>query len=319
MIGYIVRRLLALIPILLFASIVVFLMIHLIPGDAASAIAGPDVTPEQLEALREKMGLNEPLYYQYWIWLRQILGGDLGVSNVSHLPVATLIASRLPATLELTTAAIVFAVIIAIPAGVLAALRHRKPADHAVSVVSSIGLSVPEYWSGLLAIIFFSVWLGWLPPGGRVAPADNVWLWLRSLLLPAVTLGLPLAAMQVRFVRASMIEVLHEQYILTARSKGLNKLRIVVVHALRNSLIPLMTVLGIQVGRLMGGAILVESIYNWPGIGRMIVQSISQRDYALVQAEVLLIVIIFTVLNLVIDILYGVVDPRVRLGAQSAR
>jgi peptide/nickel transport system permease protein len=318
MAAYILRRILSLIPILFLASVIVFLMIHLIPGDAAAAIAGQDAEPEVIEALREKMGLNEPLYVQYLIWIRQILSGDLGISNVSHLPVTKLIGDRLPATIELTTSAILMAIIFAIPAGVIAALRHRKPPDLTISVVTSIGLAVPEYWSGLLAIIIFAVYLHWLPPGGRVPPDDDPIQWIKSLLLPAITLGYPIGCMQARFVRASMIEVMHEQYILTARSKGLKQNKIVISHALRNSLIPLITVVGIQLGRMMGGAILVESIYNWPGIGRMIVQAITQRDYAIVQATVLLVVIIFAFLSLMTDILYRVVDPRISLTGNSS-
>ena len=316
---YIVRRLIALIPILFIASVIVFLMIHLIPGDAATAYAGMDATPEQIEAVREKMGLKEPLYIQYWVWLSRIFQGDLGNSIVSHLPVWKLIMIRLPATVELTISAMIMAVLFSIPVGVIAALHHRKLADQTVSVVTSIGLAIPEYWSGLLAIIIFAVYLHWLPAGGRVEPSEGIIPWLKSLLLPAITLGYPIGCMQARFVRASMIEVMEEQYILFARSKGLKQSVIVLTHALRNSLIPLMTVIGIQLGRMMGGAILVESIYNWPGVGRMVVQSIIQRDYAVVQGVVLLIVIVFSMLSLATDILYRVIDPRINLTEQTRR
>jgi peptide/nickel transport system permease protein len=316
---YVVKRLVLVIPTLLFASVVIFLMIRLIPGDSAAAFAGPDATPEVLAALRNKMGLGQPLYVQYFLWFGDLLHGDLGTSNVSGLPVTQLISGRVSATAELATAAIVAAIAFAMPVGIFAALRHRRYADRIVSMVTSVGLSVPEYWTGLLAILFFAVYLKILPPGGRVPPTHGIIPWLRTLLLPAITLGFPIACMQARFVRASMIEVMREQYILTARSKGLRMGKIVRVHALRNALIPLMTVIGIQMGRLMGGAILVESVYNWPGIGRLVVQSISQRDYALVQASVLLIVVMFSVVNLITDLLYGVVDPRVAAGEEPAR
>jgi peptide/nickel transport system permease protein len=316
---YTVRRLLLLIPTLLFVSIIVFLMIRLIPGDAAAAFAGPDATPAVLAALRQKMGLNQPLPVQYWLWLTDVFHGDLGQSNVSGLSVTQLISGRIYATVELTLSAIVMAIAWAIPVGIAAALFHRRIADRVVSLVTSLGLSVPEYWTGLLAILFFAVYLKWLPPGGRVAPDRNILLWIRSLLLPAITLGFPIACIQARFVRASMIEVMREQYILTARSKGLGAGRIVVTHALRNSLIPMMTVMGIQMGRLMGGAILVESVYNWPGIGRLMVESIAERDYSVVQASVLLFVLMFSIINLVIDLLYGVADPRAAVGEASAR
>lgn len=310
---YIVRRLLSLIGVVIFCSVVVFLMIHLIPGDAAVALAGPDAEPQVVQALRVKMGLTKPLYEQYFIWASQVLRGDLGTSYVSQFPVSKMILDRLPATLELTLAALVISLLFAIPAGVLAALRHRKGFDLAVSVVTSTGLAVPEYWSGLLAILFFAVYLHWLPPGGRVAPNTDLSNWLKSLALPALTLAFPIAAMQARFVRTTMIDVLNEPYIAVARGKGLRPRRIVMVHALRNSLIPLVTVVTIQMGRLLGGAILVESIYNWPGIGRLIVTAITQRDYALVQATVLCMVILFSSINLLTDLFYGVIDPRIRL------
>lgn len=316
---YVFRRFLGLVPTLLLASIVVFSIMHLIPGDAAAAIVGRDATPEAIEAVREKMGLNEPLYVQYGIWLRNVARGDLGISNVSHLPVTDLIGKRLPATIELTASAMLFALMFSIPTGIAAALWHRRPPDYALSVVTSVGLSVPEYWSGLLAIIVFAVTLSWLPPGGRVAPSEDLVLWAKSLFLPAITLGFPIGSMQARFVRASMIEIMREQYIRTATSKGLSRRSVVLGHALRNALIPLMTVLGLQLGRMMGGAILVESVYNWPGVGRMVVQAITQRDYALVQAIVLLIVIIVSLLNLTMDLLYGVVDPRIRVSEDTSR
>jgi len=316
---YIIRRLIMLIPVLFIVSVMIFLMMHLIPGDAATAYAGLDATPEQIEAVREKLGLNKPLYIQYWMWLSRILQGDLGESVVSRLPVWKLIMLRLPVTVELAISAMIMAVLFSIPAGVIAALRQRKLADQTVSVVTSIGLAVPEYWSGLLAIIIFGVYLHWLPVGSRVAPSEGTILWLKSLLLPAITLGYPIGCLQARFVRASMIEVMQQPYILVARSKGLNRRVIVLIHALRNSLIPLMTVMGLQLGRMMGGAILVESIYNWPGVGRMLVQSITQRDYALVQASVLIIVIIFSIINLATDILYHVIDPRIGLTEGTRR
>jgi peptide/nickel transport system permease protein len=294
-------------------------MIHLVPGDAVTAYVGMDATPEQREAVREEMGLNEPLYIQYWIWLSQIFQGDLGNSLVSFLPIWNLIMVRLPATVELTIAAMIMAVLFSIPVGVIAALRHRKLADQTVSFATSIGLAVPEYWSGLLAIIIFAVYLHWLPAGGRVEPSEGIIPWLKSLLLPAITLGYPIGCMQARFVRASMIEVMHEQYILVARSKGLKQGVIVLTHALRNSLIPLLTIIGIQLGRMMGGAILVESVYNWPGLGTMLVKSITQRDYQLVQAVVLLAVIVFIMLSLATDILYRVIDPRINLTEQTRR
>jgi ABC-type dipeptide/oligopeptide/nickel transport system permease component len=231
---------------------------------------------------------------------------------VSGFKVSKLIAGRFPATLELALAALLAGMAFGIPAGVLAALRHRGRIDLAVSVVTSTGLAVPEYWSGLLAILVFAVYLHWLPPGGRVSPATSLTGWLESLTLPALTLGFPIGCSQARFVRATMLDVMREQYILVSYSKGLSRARVILKHVLRNSLIPLVTVMGIQMGRLLGGAILVESIYNWPGIGRMMVVAITQRDYALVQANVLVIVLLFSVINLFTDVIYGFLDPRIR-------
>ncbi len=310
---YIVRRLFSLVGVVIFSSVVVFLMIHLIPGDAAVALAGPDAEPQVVQALREKMGLTKPLYEQYFIWAAQVLRGDLGTSYVSQFPVSKMILDRLPATLELTFAALLISVLLAIPAGVIAALKQRKVFDLAVSVVTSTGLAVPEYWSGLLAILFFTVYLHWLPPGGRIVPTVDLVGWLKSLALPALTLAFPIAAMQARFVRTTMIEVMNEPYIMVARGKGLGSRRIVMTHALRNGLIPLITVVAIQMGRLLGGAILVESIYNWPGIGRLMVVAITQRDYSLVQATVLCMVILFSLINLLTDLFYGLIDPRIRV------
>ncbi len=315
MLRYIARRLIYLVGVVISSSIIIFLMIHLIPGDAAVALAGPDAEPEVVQALRVKMGLTKPLYEQYAIWAGQVLTGDLGTSYVSQFPVTKMISDRLPATLELTSAALILSILFAVPTGVLAAMRHRKRSDLAVSVVTSIGLTVPEYWSGLLAILVFAVFLHWLPPGGRVAPTDNFLNWVKSLALPAITLAFPIGSMQARFVRSTMIEVMNEQYILVARGKGLRPGRILMVHALRNSLIPLITIVAIQMGRLLGGAILVESIYNWPGIGRLMVVALTQRDYALVQATVLIMVILFSLINLMTDFIYGVLDPRIRIAA----
>ncbi|MGH7321313.1 MAG: ABC transporter permease [Candidatus Rokuibacteriota bacterium] len=309
---FLVRRLLQTVPVIAFVSIVVFLLMRLIPGDPAVVIAGPDAEREVLDALRAKLGLNEPLPVQYVVWLSHILRGDFGVSYSSGFPVSELLAKRFPATLELTLAALVIGVLLSFPLGIAAALHHRKRLDFGISVGTTVGLAVPEFWSGILMVIVFAVVLKWLPPGGRVPVLERPLAGLESLVLPAVTLALPVVAAQTRFVRAALLQVFREQYIQTAHAKGLRKTAVVLRHALRNALIPVVTVIGIQLGRLLGGAVLIETVFNWPGVGRLMVVALADRDYTVVQATLLVLVVTFSLINLTMDIVYGVLDPRIR-------
>ncbi len=310
---FILRRVLQAIPVLILASVGVFLLLHMVPGDPALLLAGPDATPEVVVAVRKDMGLDQPLPVQYTLWMSHALRGDLGKSYISRLPVWQLIQNALPATIELTLAALVMAILLGIPTGILSAVKRQSMPDWAITAINALSLSIPNFWLGILLIILFALVLNWLPPGGRVELLSNPGVAWKSLLLPALTLALHIGAVLSRFTRAAMIEVLHEDYIRTARAKGLSAIGVISNHAMRNALIPIVTVLGIQFGRLLGGAVIVESVFAWPGIGRMVLQAVLNRDYLLVQGALLLLVMTFIVINLIVDLLYGLLDPRIRL------
>lgn len=316
---YLTRRLIQTLPVVILTSIGVFMLLRLVPGDPALIYAGPDAPREVVEAVRRDMGLDQPLPVQYVIWLQHVLSGDLGLSLASKYPVGELIAQRLPATVELTGAAFLLALVISLPTGIVSALRPRTGIDFGLTVFSTLSLAVPNFWLGILLIILLSLRLGWLPSGGRVMLAKDPLQALHHLLLPAFTLSLSLAAEFSRFLKCSMLEVLQEHYIRTARAKGLREVTIVVHHALRNALVPLVTVLGVRFGQLLGGAVIVESVFTWPGVGRLLLVAIQNRDYTVVQGTLLLLVMGFVLVNLFTDILYGFLDPRVRLGARGSQ
>jgi peptide/nickel transport system permease protein len=317
--GFVLRRLLEALPVLFLATLLIFLGLRTLPGDPAVVLAGQDASPETLAAIRAANGLDQPLPVQYVIWLGNVVRGDFGVSFFTRAPVSQLIAQRAPATLELGIAGMLLTVLLGIPTGVLAAVRQRRPSDWVVSAFNGLAVAVPGFWLGILAILLFSLLLGWLPPGGRGDLVRDPMLELKFLLLPAVTLALPGAAGLSRLVKASMLEVLGDDYVRTARAKGLAQSSVVWRHALRNALVPVATVLGLQFGRLLGGAVITESVFSWPGLGRLIRDSIGNRDYAVVQACLLLLVLLFIVINLMTDIAYGALDPRIRLGAGRSR
>jgi len=301
---------------LLGVSLLTFLFIRLIPGDAIAARLGTStaLTPEQLASLRAYFGLDQPLPLQYWSWLTSLLRGDAGYSIRTGRPVLLEIAQRLPATLELALAATAIALAVGLPLGLLSALRPRLRLDVAARIGGLIGLSLPNFWLGTLIIVLFSLYLRWLPnTGGYVDflqdPAGN----LRLLLFPAITLGLALAAATMRMTRSAMLDVLGADYVRTATAKGLAPRVVLRRHVLKNGLIVVITLLGIQVGQLLGGAVVVEEIFAVPGVGRLLLNAIVQRDYALVQGAVLVIAILFVALNIVVDLLYGYLDPRIRL------
>jgi len=313
MLGYIVRRLFQLIPVILLSSFLVFMLLHLVPGDPAETVAGPDATPDVIKAVRHKMGLDRPLAVQYGIWLGHIARADLGESYISRMPVVDLVGYAFPATIQLTLAALLLALGISLPLGVLASLKQGSKLDLFVQAYTALGLAVPNFWLGILLILVFALVFGILPPGGRIDPLQNPALGLKTLLLPAVTLGIQISAVFTRFVRAAMLEVLHEDYVRTARAKGLQERVVVVRHALRSALVPVVTVVGLQFGRLLGGAVVVESVFAWPGVGRLIIQAVEQRDYTVVQAALLWLVAVFLLINLITDIAYAFLDPRIRL------
>lgn len=310
---YALKRLWQMVPVMLLVSVAVFSIIHLIPGNPAQIVAGPNATPEQLAALEARMGLDQPLWTQYAIWLKNVLSGDLGVSYINKYPVGKMIAQRVPATVELALVSGVIALLIALPLGILAALRPGSTIDVITTGFSALSFAMPGFFLLILLIMLFSQELRWLPPSGRPALLEQPGLWAKSVILPAFTLGIGVAANLVRYLRSSLLEVLNQDYVRTARAKGLAEKRVIWRHALPNSLIPVVTVFGLQLGDLLSGAIIIESIYAWPGVGRLTIQAIEWRDYALLQANVLLIVLAFLLVNLLTDLTYGWLDPRIRL------
>ena len=314
---YLAQRLAGAIPTLLGVAVLTFAFIRLIPGDAIAARLGTSTAldPEQLASLRSYFGLDQPLPVQFWTWLTSLLHGDAGYSIRTGRPVLVEIAQRLPATLELTVAAAVIAIAVGVPLGLVSALRPRSRLDVIVRIGGLVALSLPSFWLGTLIIVLFSLYLRWLPnTGGYVEFAQDPLANLGLLLFPAITLGLALAGATMRMTRSAMLDVLGADYVRTATAKGLAPSVVVRRHVLKNGLIVVVTLLGIQVGQLLGGAVVVEEIFSVPGVGRMLLAAIVQRDYALVQGAVLGIAVLFVGVNIVVDLLYGYLDPRIRLG-----
>jgi peptide/nickel transport system permease protein len=316
MLRYALGRLLQTIPTLFILSLIVFSLIRLAPGDPAELRMGREASrPEnkpKLEALRREMGLDLPIPVQYLIWLKNAAGGDLGNSIKTNQPAAQLVLSKMPASLELLAGATVFALAVAFPVGIVSAVRRGSLVDRLAMALVGAGLAVPSLWLGLTLILLLSVALHWLPPNGYVpfpqAPLNN----LRLLVMPAFTLGVYLAATLIRFLRTDLIEVLSADFVRTARAKGLKEHRVVAGHALRNALIPVMTVAGLEIGALLGGAVIIEQVFGWSGIGWLTVQAIFDRDYAVVQTAVLFFAVGLTLVNLLVDLGYAALNPRVR-------
>jgi len=301
---FILSRLLSALLVLLGVSCLVFLLIHLVPGDPVEVMLGEAAQPADREALRHALGLDQPLLVQLLNYFHGLLHFDLGTSLQSQRPITELLAERIPPTAELAAAALGVALVIALPLGILAAVRKDSVWDYGAMSVSLLGISIPNFWLGPLLILVFSVSLGWLPVSGRDGPG--------SLVLPALTLGTALAAILSRMVRSSLLEVMHEDYIRTARAKGLSERVVILRHALRNALLPVVTVLGLQLGVLLGGAVVTEMIFSWPGLGELTIESIQRRDYPVVQACVLVISAAYVIVNMLTDLVYGLLDPRVR-------
>ena len=309
---YIIRRLVLLIPTVLGVSIIVFLMMRFIPGDPVALLLGDYYTEEAAAAIRNKYGLDRPLYEQYVIWLGRLITGDWGRSIIANRPIFEDLMRRLPVTVELIILAMSFALFIAIPAGVIAALRPYSWHDYSAMTTALIGVSVPEFFMGVLLILFFSLFWGLLPAVGYVPLSESFWDNLKHMILPAMTLGLARAALLTRLIRASMMEVIRLDYVTTARAKGVRERWVVLKHALKNALIPTVTVLGLQVGFLIGGAIVVETVFSVPGVGSFGIGAIALRDYPQVQAFVLLFALGFVLVNLIVDVLYAFLDPRIK-------
>jgi peptide/nickel transport system permease protein len=306
----IVRRIFSMIPLLIAMSMVVFLAMHLAPGDPAEIMGGPTASPEDIQNIRTKLGLDDPLYIQYWRYFKGVLQGDLGFSVQSRQAVAEAILVRLPNTIILSTSSIVLAIIIGLPLGVISAVKQNTWIDNTSQVAALAGVSVPNFWLGIVFIIVFGVMLRWLPVGGM---ADNPFSWegIRHLILPSFSLGAGTAALVARMTRSSVLEVIRKDYVRTAKAKGVPDSKVLLVHTLRNALIPVLTIIGVSFGVLLGGAIITEQVFSINGIGRLLIQAISQRDFPMVQGCVLIIAAIFVIINLIVDILYTVVDPRI--------
>lgn len=301
---FIFKRVIALIPVIIGVTLIVFFIMSLSPGDPAKMILGDEASPEAIQTLRQEMGLNDPLLVQYARYMYDAIRGDMGLSYKSKKPVTEEIWARFPNTIKLTLAAITFAVIISLPLGILAAVKQNSFFDGFSMLLALFGVSMPAFWFGLLLILFFSLKLGWFPSSGSES--------LKSIVLPSIALGFLHMASIARTTRSSMLEVIRQDYIRTARSKGLSYGAVIRKHALKNALIPTITVVGLQVGVLLGGAVIVETVFAWPGVGRLMVQSIMGRDVPMVMGCIILFATGFTIVNLIVDLLYGFIDPRIR-------
>lgn len=311
--AYILKRLLSIIPVLLIVSIIAFLIIHLIPGDPASVILGEEATPEEVESLREELGLNLPIYEQFIRWFSALFQGDFGDSIYMNMPVLEAFIGHIGPTLSLALLAQGVSIMIAIPFGVIAAKRRGTNVDQLLMIVAMLGLSIPSFLLALLLMLVFGVHLQWLPVAGYSPLSTGLWNHLQYMILPALSLGAIQAAVITRMTRSSMIDILSMNYIKTAKAKGVKERLVVYKHALRNAFIPILTILGDTFGSLITGAVVTETVFNLPGIGQLVINAIVRRDYEVIQGTILLIAFSYLLLNLIIDLLYGLVDPRVRL------
>ncbi len=313
---YLLRRILLMLPTLVIVTFLVFLLLYLSPGDPILALVPVDevnqLTDEEMDRLRQKLGLDRPVVVQYADWFLNMLRGDLGRSIHQRRPVIDLLAARFPVTLELALLSVFAASIVAIPIGIYTAVRPGSIGDFIGNIVALMGVSAPNFWVALLLIVVFAVHLRWLPAGGFVRISDDAVGHIERMILPVITLGTALMAVTMRLTRSSMLEVLNEDYIRTARSKGLPQSRVVAVHALKNALIPVVTTLGLQIGRILGGTVAIELIFSFPGMGKLMLDAIYARDFPIVQGAVLLVTFSFVLINLIVDIAYAYIDPRIR-------
>jgi peptide/nickel transport system permease protein len=328
---YVIKRLLQIIPVILGVTLIAFALIHLAPGDPVRTMLGQHATQQEIEDIRAKYGLDQPLYVQYFIWLGDVLQGDLGRSILSHEQVTTEIASRFPNTIELAIAAMLFAILIGVVAGIISATKQYSVADYSVMGLALFGISMPVFWLGIMLMMIFGVFLGWLPIGGRIdllLPFQRITGFMvidsiitlngaalisviRHLLLPAIALGTIPMAIIARTTRSSMLEVLRQDFIRTERAKGLSERKVIYKHAIRNAMVPVVTVIGLNFGLLLSGAILTETVFSWPGVGRLVVDAVYARDYPLVIGCILVFALVFVIVNLITDILYTYIDPRI--------
>lgn len=312
MTAYLIRRILATIPVMVVVGVFVFGLLHLSPGDPAAVIAGDYAQPSDIERIRQQLGLNEPIHVQFGIWVWDLLRGDLGISIFSNLPVTRLIGQRVEPTLMLSLTTMIFAVVLAVPMGVVAAWKAGTWIDRSVMLFAVIGFSFPVFWMGFLLIWGFSVKLAWLPVQGYTSIFEGLIPFLRNIILPTITLGVVYMALIARITRASVLEVLKEDYIRTAQAKGLNNQKVLWYHALKNASVPIVTIIGIGVALLIGGVVVTESVFAIPGLGRLTVDAILRRDYPVIQAMILIFSAAYVFVNLIVDMLYTVLDPRIR-------
>lgn len=311
---YAVRRLAQSVPVLFLISAIVFVVVALIPGDPAMVVLGQGATAENLAAMRERLGLDQPLPVRYARWLGQTVRGDLGASVLSRQPVAVLIGRALPITLYLATLSLALAVLIAVPAGTLAALKRNTWVDLVCTTWAFLGISIPGFWLAMMLVYLFGVRLQWVPLEGYVGPGEDLAASLRTMALPAITLGVFLSGPLTRYLRSSVLGTLAQEFVLVARAKGLAERRVILGHVLRTSLIPFITVLGVQIGYLLGGAVVIENVFALPGLGDLAVSAIGNRDYPVIQGVVLVVAAGFVLINIAVDILYAALDPRIRVG-----
>ena len=310
--GFILQRLLATAPLLVIVSLLVFSLVLLIPGDPAYMLAGEDATPEEIAEIRTDMGLDDPILVQYGRWAGGLLRGDMGTSLFSDQPVLEVLVQRLPVTLSLAFAAIVIALLIALPAGIVSGTRPGRFSDRAITVGASAGLAIPNFWLGLMLVLVFAIWNDWLPATGYIPLTESVQGWLRHILLPAFTLGLSAGAILTRQLRGAMVDVMNQDYIRSARAKGLPWRKVVLKHGLKNAAIPIVTILGLQANYLLGGTVIVEQVFGMPGLGQLAVASVFSRDLPMIQGVVIMAVFVAVAVNLLVDISYGYFNPKVR-------
>jgi len=309
---YFVRRLASLVPTLVFVSILIFGLQQLLPGDPAQMLAGEDQRPEVIEHYRQKLHLDKPIVVQYGYWMGGVLQGDLGESTRTQLPVLDLILQKLPVTVELALLSMFIALLIGIPTGVISAVKRGSAWDHGATVFALSGLSMPNFWLGIMMILLFSVELGWLPASGYVSPFENLGANIAAMIMPAIVLGTAISAVLMRHTRSSMLQVLAADYVRTARAKGLNERVVVLKHALRNALTPVITLGALELGALLSGAVLTEQVFTIPGFGKLIIDAVFNRDYAVVQGVVLVTATAYILLNLMADMAYFLFNPRLR-------
>ncbi len=312
MISYVIQRLLSTLIVMAMVGVFVFLLLHLSPGDPAAIIAGDNATSEQIDGIRQKLGLDDPLPVQFLRWVSHVVQGDLGISIFSNEPVLKLVGQRLEPTVSLALATLLVAVVIAVTFGVIAAWKAGTLIDRLLMVISVVGFSVPVFVVGYILIYVFAIWLRWLPVQGYTPIAEGLWPWMRNLILPATALGLAYVALIARITRATMLEVLEEDYIRTAVAKGVSNRTMLLKHALRNAGVPIVTIIGIGVALLISGVVITETVFNIPGVGRLVVDAIAKRDYPIIQGVILIFSGVYVIINLIVDLTYMLLDPRIR-------